>query len=254
VFITEIFVLGDVNSNIVAVVEKSPAKFSVKILNKSHVIANHLEGNIWDKDRTNLKRKVELTSDLRKKRGQELIREEIYADPIGQTALILRDRKLLEDKKYHLGNRGAIDSFIASQSLIYDMENNVFYVNLGPGTTNKYIGYDMKKSFEKQYPVVSKVIPAIGPSLADYDHWQLSMQKVTSAKSELNKGHCENVSEVLTLLTRENFIHYDKLRLEGDYAEICLKDVSKAKTLWKEALSYYPPYEKQRKYLEDKIK
>lgn len=254
VFITEIFVLGDVTTNTVAIVEKSPARFFVKILNKSSVVANHLEGNIWDNDKTNLKRKVELTSDLRKKRGNELIREEIYADPIGQTALLLRDRNLLEGKKSHWGNRGAIDSFIASQSLIFDMENNVFYVNLGPGTTGKYIGYDMKASFEKQYPVVVKEIAAIGPNLADYDHWQSSMQKVTSAKSELSKGHCDNVGETLTLLARENFIHYDKMRLEGDYASKCLKDEVRAKALWTEALSYYPPYEKQRKYLEEKIR
>jgi isopenicillin-N N-acyltransferase-like protein len=254
VFITEIFVLGDVEKNRVVVVEKSPARFSVKILNKSNVIANHLEGKIWDNDKTNLKRKVELTSELRKKRGLELIKQEIYADPVAHTAMILRDRNLLEGKKSHLGNRGAIDSFIASQSLIFDMENNIFYVNLGPGTTGKFIGYDLKKSFEKQYPVVAKELPAVGPSQADYDHWQSSMQKVTSAKAELNKGHCENVATVLTLLNRENFIHYDKLRLQGDYASKCLKDENAAKLAWTEALSYYPPYEKQRKYLEEKIK
>ncbi|MBY0414764.1 MAG: hypothetical protein K2Q18_11385, partial [Bdellovibrionales bacterium] len=60
--------------------------------------------------------------------------------------------------------------------------------------------------------------------------------------------------EILTILSRENFVHYEKNRLEGDYAIKCLNDEKLARESWKKALSYYPPYEKQRKYLEDKLK
>lgn len=253
-FITEIFIVTDRKTNRVAVIEKSPLKMNVKILTKSEVTANHLVSDIWSHDSVNAKRKTELTSELRKKRGEELIRDNTYKDPIAKTAEILRDKSLPDNLKTHIGNRGAIDSLIASQSLIYDMEKNILYVNLGPGTTGKYLGYDLTASFEKNFPIVIKSIPADQMSEDDYVTWQDSMLKVLEGKKYLAHNECHKTGEILNLLIKRNFIHYDKSRLEGDYSLICLKDEGQAKAFWKEALAFYPPYEKQRLYLEEKLK
>jgi predicted choloylglycine hydrolase len=253
-FIAEIFVIADRKTNRVAIIEKSPARMSVKILTKSEVTANHLESEIWAKDTINAKRKTELTSDLRKKRGLELITENTYKDPIAKTVQILRDKSLFDGRQTHLGNRGAIDSMIASQSLIYDMEKNILFVNLGPGTTGKYLGYDLTASFEKKYPVIVKELSADSMTTAEYMSWQDSMMKVIEGKRHLAKNECRQTGEILNLLTKKSFVHYDKSRLAGDYSMKCLNDSVQAKVYWKEALAFYPPYEKQRLYLEEKLK
>ncbi|MBA2405530.1 MAG: hypothetical protein H0V66_12210, partial [Bdellovibrionales bacterium] len=254
VFITDIFIMADRKTNRVVVVEKSPAKMDVHFLKESEVVANHLQAKIWAGDINNENRKTNLTSEFRFKRGMELIAAKTYAHPLEKTVDLLSDKNLYEKRQGHLGHRGAIDSLIASQSVIYDMSKGVFYVNLGPGTSGKFLGYDMDKSFAKKYPVQVDEIRNLNMSEAEYGQWQKRMLTVTQAKQALNSHKCDEVKASIRQINTPDFVHYDKESLLGDYAATCLKDLTQARVHWTRALSYNPPYVKQRNILQEKLK
>lgn len=252
VFITDIFLLVDRKNNQVAIVEKSPKRMSVTYPDRSVVVSNHLLNDIWKGDKNNHNRTVNLTSESRYIRGLELIQNP-ESDEVVYTSKMLRDMKLPKNRASHIGNRGAIDSFIASQSVIFDSNKNVLFVNLGPGTQGKYLGYDLAESFGQKRPVVKSELPAGFFTQVQYDKWQERMLEVTKAKSLVTKD-CSKVKELLSSISAPDFVHYDKERLLGDYADICLKDNALAVSHWKAALDFNPPYAKQRAYLEEKIK
>lgn len=254
VFITDIFIMADRKTDQVVVVEKSPAKMDIHYLNHSEVVANHLQGPMWEKDENNQNRKMNLTSEARFQRGLELIQAQTYKHAVEKTMDILTDKSLAGKKQGHLGHRGAIDSLIASQSVIFDMATDFFYVNLGPGTSGKYLGYDLDKSFAQKRPVVGNVLNNMSMGPSDYSLWQKQMYLVTEAKHLLHKKKCSEVEKMLVPIKRPDFIHYDKESLLGDYASQCLQDNKLAREHWSRALSYNPPYAKQRKSLQEKLK
>lgn len=254
VFITDIFILADRKTNRVVVVEKSPAKMDVHFLSHAEVVANHLQAPIWAEDKNNENRKTNLTSEFRFKRGLELIQAGTFDNPDAKTMDILSDKTLYASKLGHLGHRGAIDSLIASQSVIYDMAKGLFYVNLGPGTTGKYLAYDLDKSFATKYPVKVDEMTNINMSELEYNHWQKQMSVVAEAKKLLNQHKCIKVKKRVLQISNPDFVHYDKEILLGDYAATCLNDSKQAREHWRRALSFNPPYTKLRNSLQEKLK
>lgn len=253
-FITDIFLLADTNSKKVALIEKSPKRISIRYMNQSGVISNHLTDRIWEGDRNNQKRMDELTSMSRFERGEEILNSKKDTPSVEQMMLLLRDKSLPGNKKTHLGHRGSIDSLIASQSVIFDMDQGIFYVNSGPGTQGKYIGYNIKKSFAEKMPIIVKTLPEDEVSAEVYREWQEWMILVTEGRDALKRKDCIHSKKIVTQINQKNFDHYDKERLLGDYSETCLGDVAQAKEHWRSSLKLHSPYLKQRKYLEEKLK
>lgn len=253
-FITDIFLIADRKKNQIAIVEKSPKKMTVRFVTESSVVANHLTNKMWTDDRNNMKRRGELTSESRYLRGLELIQNKTFSNPLAKTVEILRDQKLPGNKSSYLGNRGAIDSLIASQSVIFDLAQNNFYVNLGPGTHGQYLGYDLTASFGQKKPVIAEVLGTDDLTQEQYDLYQQRVLILADAKIDLQNKKCDEVAKKLNQVVAESFVHSDKERLIGDYAEKCMQDMPLAKTHWQRSLSLNPPYAKQRKYLEEKLK
>jgi hypothetical protein len=80
----------------------------------------------------------------------------------------LRDKKNKDGKPYPLGNHNAIDSLIATHSIIYDAGARLLYVSQGPGLTEKFSGFDLNRSFETQMPVPADTLspdPDVTPEL-----------------------------------------------------------------------------------------
>jgi hypothetical protein len=255
VFISEIFLIVDAKNQQVAVVEKSPQKISIKKLNQDTIIANHFTDPLWIADKINNKRKLELTSDFRYKRGLELLNQDSGNSPVQKTIAILRDRSLYNNRSVHLGHGGSIDSLIASQSLVYDSKKMILYINLGPGTIGKYLGYDLKQSFSKQLPVVVTEFKASDLVPDQYQEWHKKYQQIIKLKSDLQNKSCEEIeSSAAQILKDLRFSHYNKSIVLGDYEKKCNNDLSKAKSYWTEALSFSVPYKKVRDKLEANLK
>jgi hypothetical protein len=255
VFISEIFLLADAKKQQVAVIEKSPDRITVNYLTKSSVIANHFVDPLWVDDITNSKRKLELTSDFRFKRGQELLIDEANLPAIDKTVSILRDRSLFNNRATHLGHSGAIDSLIASQSVIYDLSKMILYINLGPGTIGKYLGYDLKESFLAHHPVIVAEIKSDKIDTTQYQEWHKKYNQILDFKINLKNKKCsENQIEFEDIAKKTEFVHYNKSIVLGDYEFLCNNNITKAKAYWSEALEFNPPYKKIRAYLERKLK
>jgi hypothetical protein len=184
----------------------------------------------------------------------ELLGDKVFDQPLEKAVEILRDKSLPSGKLPHLGHRGSIDAMIASQSVLYDLKNGVLYVNLGSGARGEYLGYDLDLSFAQKKPVLQSRLPQDQLSEESYQQWQSWMSHVTSARISLKDKDCSGTEKEISLFSDPDFVHYDKEKLLGDYAEACSKNLVRARRHWKSALELDPPYIKQKKYLEEKFK
>jgi predicted choloylglycine hydrolase len=252
-FITEIFIVGDMKSQKVYKIEKSPKRISITKLNKSSVISNHLTDSLWIADKTNSSRIRRLTTNLRYKRGIEILKT-LDNFTLKDAQNLLRDKLVIGTNQIHNGHRGAIDSMIASQSVIYDMKEGILYISLGPGTNGKYVGYDLKMSFDQKKPIVVKNLDQdILVSNLDYKKQRTFDKNIKETSLNLSHGKCIIVKEQISSLMNQGYIHYNFDRVQGDYQDRCNNDLISAKKMWVLALKKAPPFENIVKYLKGKI-
>ncbi len=254
VFITDIFILADRKTQRIAIVEKSPERFHLRMVKGPEVVSNHLMGDVWSGDETNINRKNNFTSLTRYQRGIELQKETAGLSPLEAGLMFLRDKKLPNGAAGYPGNRGAIDSLIASQSVIYDMKEGVLYVSSGPGTNGVYPGYDLKKSFASKRPAIVNQLPRDNFPEENFLNLQALISKLGKIGKALNADDCGEAGNLLAGIKQNDFIHSEKEKLLGDFEEKCKKNPEVARAHWKAALELHPPYASQRKYLEDKLR
>jgi predicted choloylglycine hydrolase len=157
-FITDIFVVADKNR--AYRVEKTPHHFEAFALTSASIVTNHLIGAAWKDDGFNRYRRDELTSSIREKRGEELIKSfpdtsVLEADKVDALALsVLRDKGGLP-----LGSRQAIDALIATHSVIYNAPEGVLYVSAGPAVSGPFTGFDLRASFASRTPIATRSLP-----------------------------------------------------------------------------------------------
>jgi predicted choloylglycine hydrolase len=244
-FISDIFVVADSESKSAYKIEKSPKETIVIPLNDSSIITNHFEAPHWKNDSINLYRKFELTSLIRQKRGEELIK--IMSRPYkSESALeILRDKGTDEaGKPLHLGNRRAIDALIATHSVIYHASKQTLYVSKGPGISGEFIGYELKASFTKKYPVtLQKKLPR-DPLVSDevFHSMQAFWKSIPEIKNAFKADDCQKGLELLQKSPVKD--HYEWYNLLGNYHR-CKGNMSQSKIEKKKALSLLPAYNQE---------
>jgi hypothetical protein len=208
-FITEIFTILDTKEDRLVKVEKSPEKSNLIVITKNDVISNHLFGPSFTNDEVNLKRIEELTTAYRYNRGVELISSLNSSSSTRDVIKILRDKRTLNNKFIHYGHRASIDSLIASHSVLIDSRSNTFYINEGPGTSARYIGFDLKESFSKQLPIIKKTLDE-DISLPPRKYLMVRNALIENKKSNslINKDICPSEDEIKRT-ERDRIEHYE---------------------------------------------
>lgn len=260
-FITDIFIVLDRKNSTLYRIEKSPERASVEKIQKHFVTTNHLFSEIWKKDKINEMRKKELTTLQRYSRGNRLISkilEEKESDlkNIEERALdFLRDKKLNDNQNLPLGNRGSIDALIATHAVIYNAFSNVIYVSQGPSLVGEFVGFDLDLSFKKGRPVrASKLKKDPDISRDTYLKVKNSYRLIKKAQSAIDNQDC-SLADTLINSARPLYANNSNFFLtQGDYYFKCLKDRKKAINSWRKAQELYPAYQKERRYLKERLK
>ncbi len=254
-FITDIFIVGDKSQHLYRI-EKSPQKFESIELKEASVITNHLIGKTWTNDKTNERRKREITTLTRSERGELLLKglQKENSQDLTHTMLsFLRDKRDAQANLYSFGNHNAIDSLVATHSVIYDAAHSLLYVSESPGLSNKFLGFDLNQSFHSQKPVIISSLnedPEINPNL--FYQVKDALKRISLAENEIKRGNCEQGKirlEEAKKLYSENSDYYQAL---GNYSERCEHN-QESKEAWKKALQLKPAYEKNKNYLKNKI-
>jgi len=225
------------------------------------VVTNHLVSARWKDDPINRFRRDELTSRARAERGQKLVgqkpadrKTEATSSAVEAHVLaILRDKGEAGGKPLHLGNRAAIDSLIATHSVVYNGPDNHLYVSRGPSLAGAFVGFDLGESFRQHQPVVIAGLPR-DPLVSDetYSNVKRSFEKLSDAERLIRKKDCSSAASLIESahsLFSESYNYYMTL---GDDRE-CLSDHAGAMVAWKEAQRLSPAYASERKYLEKKL-
>jgi isopenicillin-N N-acyltransferase like protein len=259
-FITDIFVLADAQSNRVFRIEKSPDRTIVDEVTAPTVIANHLDSEAFKNDETNRFREQELTSTYRQTRGLQLLKElkpesaATSSEAVSKVLKILRDKGQEGNKPLHLNNRRAIDALISAHSVIYDAKSRVLYVSQGPSLAGAYTGFDLEKSFATQTPVTRGELPR-DPLVSDetYANVRFSEKTAWQAQSEVRKRNCPLAKSLLAQagarFNGSSLYH----QVAGDIAFTCDSEVARAKDEWTQALNLYPAYARDVRALRESL-
>ena len=253
-FITDIFVVMD-NSGRLFRVEKSPTKMAAMQMRTATVVTNHLNSPVFSEDSTNQFRKGELTSVAREKRGLELLKT-LPPSPdakstVNQVLSILRDKGVDEKgQALNLGNRLAIDSLIATHSVIYNAPDGVFFVSEGPALAGRFFGFDLKASFLAHRPVQVAVLDAdpLVP-VTTFNAIKEANQKISKAHRLVRFKRCTEGLRQLGEIDKEWQEQSPFYHALGD-AQACLGNLSEARAAWTRALSLNPAYGHFRQELE----
>lgn len=253
IFISDIFVVVDRQGRAVQV-EKSPLHTEVIALLRPTVVTNHMTSAHWENDEINRFRRDDLTSMRRFVRGLQLLQKHSaeFAEPKRlERRLIdfLRDQSDPEGE-LPLGHRGTIDSLVATHSVIYNSLDEVFFVSTGPGSHGRYVGFDLKASFEKRAPVVAREMDV--PSEVTREVF-VEIRKAEDAYQKASrlagKKRCQEAQTTLNSIAEPYRTHYGFIKAHGDI-ESCLGNKDEARILWRQALLQRPAYREEVKTLE----
>jgi hypothetical protein len=142
--VADIFLLGDGKARKAVVVEKTPYGIEVREGEGFVIATNHFLGGSLKGDRENI-RITERTSTIhRYLRLKELLNEEgKKLDPTGALKL-LRDRRGLNDTPLAPGNRSAVNSLIATHSVVVDATAGLIWVSESPHLLGFFRCFDLK--------------------------------------------------------------------------------------------------------------
>ncbi|MES2856598.1 MAG: C45 family peptidase [Bdellovibrionota bacterium] len=259
-FITDIFILTDSVSGRSVRIEKSPEKTVVTEMIGPAVVTNHLVTDDFASDEINEFRKREQTTIARQERGANLLAALSRSRPRDQRTAelgvlsILRDKGEFEGESLHLNNRSAIDALIAAHAVVYDAKRMNLFVSQGPGVSGSFTGFDLKKSFTAQTPVVIESLPGdpfVTPEI--FKAVRLSERTLWKARTLIKKDCAKAkvlIEEAKYAFSGSSLYH----QVAGNFAEHCENDLSVAKTHWTTALALQPAYRKDRLALEENLK
>ncbi|MGZ3722663.1 MAG: tetratricopeptide repeat protein, partial [Bdellovibrionales bacterium] len=229
--------------------KKSPAKMAIVPLREASVVTNHLISRSFANDQTNQFRIRELTSAVREKRGMERLKALPQAqsrdEAVLQVLSILRDKGVdAYGQPLNLGNRQAIDSLIATHSVIYNPIDGVFYVSEGPAVAGPFQGFDLKESFRTRHPVRVGTLPAdplVTP--ATFNAIKEANLKISRAHRSIHFKQCKEGMKLLDEIDKEWKEQSPFYAALGDGQE-CLGNHDEARAAWTRALALNPAYER----------
>jgi len=243
-FVSESLMIGSLEDNKTAIIEKTPLTTALFYSDTNFIIcSNHFQSTELKNNLMNLGNIKESSSMYRYQRMLELISENpIISPPV--TAEILRNRNGLKNKDIGMGNEKSINQLIAHHSVIFKPSQKLVWVSANPYQLGKYIAYDFNRVFENEKKTDTMItipglhLPAdtflLSPAYQKYlqynkyKHLLLFMLRNISYASIRDKVFTDFIST-----NPENYLPY---MLAGEYFQK-KKDYSKAAFYYKQALT-----------------
>ncbi|HSH64657.1 MAG TPA: C45 family peptidase [Bacteroidia bacterium] len=148
-FVSESILIGSLEDNRTATIEKTPSRTALfgSGINNYIICANHYQGEAFVNDPINKENKEKSSSYYRFKRLTELIHEH-PAMNVETAAEILRNQKGINDKNIGMGNEKALNQLIAHHSVIFKPALLQVWVSTNPFQLGPYICYDLNHVFK----------------------------------------------------------------------------------------------------------
>lgn len=146
-FVSESILIGSVNDNKSAIIEKTPGKINLYKENRNSLVcSNHYQSNMFKNDINNTKNILESSSAYRKFRMEQLLQKNPKMNYL-KAAQILRNQQGLNNKTLGLTNEKGINQLLAHHSVIIKPEDKLMWVSTQPFQLGKYTCYDFNKVF-----------------------------------------------------------------------------------------------------------
>ncbi len=226
-FVSESIFVGSARDKQAVIIEKSPFKMALVMPTDNYLAcANHFQSEEFSSDPLNIRNKNENASVYRYKR---LIQDITNSMPLdyNDMAVILRDRRGLNDKDIGLGNEKAINQLIAHHSIIFMPEKLLVWVSTSPWQLGPYVCYDLYKIFHnfarlQQNVEVTEPDKTIPPDsflkTIDYERFIRFREMRKDLKQKLRAGKTDRLpGSFLDDFRASNPMYYEVFDLIGDY-------------------------------------
>jgi isopenicillin-N N-acyltransferase like protein len=144
VFVSTLWLIGSKSDGRFIVVEKTPDATQVREAEGDSIVcANHFETPRLRDDYRNQQHLAEATSVARKTRMTELIQGAQGKIDAAHAVAFLRDRKLPGGAFAGNGNRGSLNSLIATHATVMDLSDGIFWAASPPNQLGKFVAFDV---------------------------------------------------------------------------------------------------------------
>jgi len=148
-FVSESIMIGSLEDNRTAIIEKSPEKIDLYNPKGNEIVcANHFQSKTFINDSVNINNIRESDSYFRFKRMEELVNQYDRLNK-NDVAAILRNQKGLNNKNIGMGNEKALNQLIAHHAVIFNPAKKMMWVSANPFQIGRFIAYDLNKIFNK---------------------------------------------------------------------------------------------------------
>ncbi len=147
-FVSESILIGSLEDNKTATIEKTPSKTELFISpNPDYIIcANHYQGKSFLNDRVNIENIEKSSSNYRFMHLTQLI-ENTPKVTVTDAAAMMRNRNGLDEKNIGLGNEKSLNQLIAHHSVIFKPAKMQVWISTNPFQLGQYVCYDLNTFF-----------------------------------------------------------------------------------------------------------
>jgi hypothetical protein len=129
------------------VLEKTPRRFAVREAAPSVAVTNHFLTPELREEKRNQKLEARTTSLDRYARLDALVNQRKGPADVHDGLAILRDRTSAQGTPYALGDRHALDGYIATHGALVDFGRDVLWVSQAPHLSGEWMGVSLEALF-----------------------------------------------------------------------------------------------------------
>ena len=147
-FVSESILIGSLEDNKTATIEKTPSKTELFISpNPDYIIcANHYQGESFLNDKVNIENIEKSSSNYRFMHLTQLI-ENTPKISVADATAMMRNRNGLDEKNIGLGNEKSLNQLIAHHSVIFKPAKMQVWISTNPFQLGQYVCYDLNAFF-----------------------------------------------------------------------------------------------------------
>jgi tetratricopeptide (TPR) repeat protein len=248
VFVSDCYLVACGKTSTAVIVEKTPGSCAVRRADADYLIcANHFLSGELKNDPGNLGYMAAGTTVDRYQRMTELVKKSRGKLTPEMAAAILRDRQAPGAANPGYGNHAAINSLIATHSVIIDVTAGIIWVSRYPHQLGGYVPFGLD---EFESPGGAKIIPP-DPMLESgaYERYVTSREKLSQAESLMKANRLDAAKKSAQEARDLNPSYYQPWFVLG---KITLRqgEFREAEQYLKEAQRHYPAYAGERQEIQ----
>ncbi len=149
-FVSESILIGSLEDNETATIEKTPSKTELfKAPKPNYIIcANHYQGESFLNDKVNQENIEQSSSNYRFNHLTQLI-ENTAQIKVTDAAAMMRNRNGIDEKNIGMGNEKSLNQLIAHHSVIFKPAKLQVWISTNPFQLGQYVCYDLNKIFSE---------------------------------------------------------------------------------------------------------